>query len=98
MGTGGGPVVKNGLHNGKPYCLGSGVAPQTPIPVYPIGQQRCFRIPRMVVFELHNGKTYCSGSGGAPQSGYEATRQTTRQRTRLLGNCVGPLSISTRIL
>ena len=30
------------LHNAKKYSLASGVALQTPIPLYPIGQQRCF--------------------------------------------------------
>ena len=36
--------------------LGSGVALQTPLLPYPIGQQRCFWIPKMGVFELHNAK------------------------------------------
>ena len=44
------------LHNGKKYCLGSGVAPQTLIPLYPIGRQRCFWILRMGVFETGNAK------------------------------------------
>ena len=32
------------LHNAKMYCLRFGVAPQTPIPLYLIGQERCFWI------------------------------------------------------
>ena len=56
------------LHNAKKYCLGSGVASQTPIPLYPIGQQRCFWIPGMLVFELHNAKKYSLGSGVASQT------------------------------
>ena len=56
------------LHNAKIYCLGSGVAPQTPIPLYTIGKQRCFWLPRMGVFELHNAKKCCLGSGLAPQT------------------------------
>ena len=56
------------LHNAKNYCLGSGVALQTPIPLYPIGQQRYFWMPGMVVIELHNARKYCLGSGVAPQT------------------------------
>ena len=57
-----------GLHRGKKYCLGSGVALQAPIPLYHIDQQKCFWIPRMGVFEMHNAKKYCLGSGVAPQT------------------------------
>ena len=57
------------LHSVKTYCLGSGVAPQTLIPLYHIGQQRCFWIPRMVVFVLHNAKKILFGLwGGAPNT------------------------------
>ena len=44
------------LHNAKKICLGSGVAPQTPIPLYRTGQQRCFWISGTGLFELHNAK------------------------------------------
>ena len=54
------------LHNAKKYCLGTRVAPQTPIPLYPIGQQKCFWIPMMMVFELHNAKNIVGFWGGAP--------------------------------
>ena len=54
------------LHNAKKYCLASGVAPQTPIPLYPTGQQRCSWIPMMVVFEMHDAEQYWLGSGVAP--------------------------------
>ena len=37
------------------------------MPLYPIGQQRCFGVPRMGVFEMDNAKKYCLGSGVAPQ-------------------------------
>ena len=50
----------------KQWCLGSGVAPQTPIPLYPKVQQRCFWIPRMVLFVIHNAIKPCLGSGVAP--------------------------------
>ena len=56
------------LHNANKYCLGSGVPLQAPIPMYHIDQQKCFWIPRMVVFELHDGNKYCLGSGVAPQT------------------------------
>ena len=55
------------LPNAKKYSLCSGVAPQTPIPQYPTGQQKCFWIPMMLVFEMHNARKYhlCSFCGGA---------------------------------
>ena len=56
------------LHNAKKYCLGSGVAPQTSILLYPRGQRRGFWTPGMGVFELNNAKEYCFGSGVAPQT------------------------------
>ena len=56
------------LHNDKKHCLGSGVAPQTPIPLYPTGQLKYFWVPSMVVFELHKAKKHCLGSGVAPQT------------------------------
>ena len=56
------------LNNAKKYSLGSGVTPQTPIPLYHIGHQRCFRIPTMGVFELHNAKKHGLGSGVGPQT------------------------------
>ena len=37
----------------KKYRLGSGVAPPTRIPLHTMGQQKCFWIPKMVVFEPH---------------------------------------------
>ena len=56
------------LHNTKKHCLGAGVAPQAPIPLYPIGQHRCFWISMMLVFELHNAQKHCLGSVVAPQT------------------------------
>ena len=44
------------MHNAKKYYLGPGVAPQTPIYLFPKGQQRFIWIPRMGVFELHSAK------------------------------------------
>ena len=61
------------MHSAKKYCLGFGVAPQAPIPLYPMGQQRCFWIPRTVVFEMHNVKKYWLGSGVAPQAPIQTT-------------------------
>ena len=58
--------VGNQEVGGMPW--GSGVAPQPPIPLYPIGQQRRFWTPGMGVFDLHNAKKYCLGSGAAPQT------------------------------
>ena len=43
------------LYNAKKHWLGSELTPYLPIPLYPIGHQRCFWIP-VVVFELHNVK------------------------------------------
>ena len=54
------------MHNAKIHCLGSGVAPKTPIPRYPIGQQSWFWLPRMGVIELHIAKKYCWD--GAPNT------------------------------
>ena len=56
------------LHNAKKYSLGSGVEPQTPIPLYPIGQEKVVLNTRMVVFELHDAKKYSLGSWVAPQT------------------------------
>ena len=53
------------LHSVEIYCLGSGVAPQTPTPPYSIGQQRCFRVPGLGVSELHNAKNIVWVLGGA---------------------------------
>ena len=53
------------LHNAKNYCLGSRVAPQTLVPLYSIGQQRC--LPGMVVFKMHRAKKQL-GSGVTPQT------------------------------
>ena len=54
------------LDNAKKYCLGSGVAPLTPIPLSPIGQQKSFWIPMMVVFQVDNAKTIPSIGCFAP--------------------------------
>ena len=59
---------KTSLGSGLKCCLNSGVAPQTPIPLYPGGEQKCFWIPKMVLFELHNAKTYCLSCGVAAQT------------------------------
>ena len=57
------------LNTAQKYCLGSGVAPQTPIVVYTIGQENGFWIPMMVVFELHIARNYLLGFwGGAPNT------------------------------
>ena len=45
-----------------------GMAPQAPIPLYPMGEEKCFWIPRMVLFEMHHSKKYRLGSGVAPQA------------------------------
>ena len=57
-----------GTQEGVGVPWGSGVAPQTPEPLYPIGQQRCFWMPAMGVFGLHNVKKYRLGSWVAPQT------------------------------
>ena len=49
--------------------MGSGVAPQTHIPLHTTGQERCFWIPKMVVFETNHAKKICYGFwGGAPNT------------------------------
>ena len=55
------------MHDAKTYCVDSGVALQTPIPLHIMGQKRCFLVPRMAVFETHVAKKYLLGFwGGAP--------------------------------
>ena len=39
-------------------CLGSGVAPQIPIPQNTMDQKRCFGMPQIGVFEMDNAKNY----------------------------------------
>ena len=56
------------LHNARKWWLGSGVAPQTPMPLYTTVSQKCFWIPRIVVFEVHNAIKWCLGSGVEPQT------------------------------
>ena len=50
-------------HHAKTYSLGSGVAPQTRIPLHTMGPKRYSWIPKIVVFETHTAKTYSLGSG-----------------------------------
>ena len=66
------------MHNAKKCCLCSGVAPQTPIPLYTTGQQRCFWIPRMGVFELHNAKKIVWVQGWRPKHPYLCTLQASK--------------------
>ena len=56
------------MHNEKIYCLDFGMAPQTPIPMYPTNQQKCFCTPGMGVVQLHNAKKYCLSSRVASQT------------------------------
>ena len=51
-------MVVSQMENAKKYCLGSGVAPQTPIPLYTMGQKRFFWIPGMGVFGMRNTNNY----------------------------------------
>ena len=61
-------MVVFALHNAKKHCLGSRVAPKTPIPLYPVGQQRFFCILGMGLFALDNAKKHCLDYGLAPQT------------------------------
>ena len=54
---------------------GYGVGPQTPIPLYPVGQERCFWTPRMGVFELHNANKCHGVLGWPPKHPYLCTLQ-----------------------
>ena len=56
------------MDKAKKYCLGSGVAPQTPIPLHTIHQQKWFWMPGMGVFGVDDAKKYCLSSGVAPQA------------------------------
>ena len=57
------------MDDAKKYCLGSGLAPKTPIPLHTIGQKRCFWIPGMAVFEMDSAKKILLGFwGGAPST------------------------------
>ena len=56
-------------HHAKKYGMGSGVAPQTPIPLHIMGQKRCFWIPELEVFETQHAKKTRHGFwGGAPNT------------------------------
>ena len=66
-----GGVCQVQASEGVEACTHSGfwvLVPQASIPLYLIGQQRCFRIPGMGVLGLHNAKKYCLGSGVATQT------------------------------
>ena len=55
--------------NARKYSLGSGVVPQTPVPLHTMGQQKCFWIPGMGVFATDNAKKIVFGfRGGAPNT------------------------------
>ena len=56
------------LHSARKYCLGSGLAPQTLIPLYPIRQQAGFWIPMIRMFEVQIAKKYYLRSGVTPQT------------------------------
>ena len=55
------------MYNAKKYCLGSRGAPQTPIPLYSVGEQRFFLDAWVVVSEMHNAKKKM-GCGVAPHT------------------------------
>ena len=55
------------VHNARKHCMGSGLAPLTPMPLHTMGQKRWFWIPRTGVFEMHNARKCRVGSGVAPQ-------------------------------
>ena len=55
-------------HHVKKYGVGSGVAPQTPLPLHTMGQKSCFWMPKIVVFETHYAKNMVSVLWGAPQT------------------------------
>ena len=44
------------MDNAQKCCLGSGVAPQTPISLYIMGPKMCLWIPGMEVFGMRDGK------------------------------------------
>ena len=54
-------------HNAKKIVWGPKLVP-TCACCNNISQQRCFRIPLMMVFELHSAKKYCLGSAAALQT------------------------------
>ena len=66
------------LHNAKKDSSSSGVALQTLIPLYPLGQQRCFWIPRMGVFELRSAKNNVLVLGWRPKHQYHCTPQASK--------------------
>ena len=55
-------------HHSKKYGLGSGVAPQTRIPLHTMGSKRYFWMPKKVVFETHHAKKHGVGFGVAPRT------------------------------
>ena len=52
----------------KKYCVGSGLALETPIPAHTKGQKSCLWIPRMGVFETHRAKNVVRFWAGAANS------------------------------
>ena len=67
------------LNKAKEYSLAFEVSPQTPRPRSPIGQQRCFCMPMVGVFELHNAKKVLFGFwGGAPNTHTTVTHRIAK--------------------
>ena len=66
------------MHTAKECGLGPGVAPQTPRPLHPTVQQRCFWIPRAMVFEMHDAKEAVWVLGWRPKHRYHCTLQASK--------------------
>ena len=73
------------MHNAIKWCLGSGAAPRTPIPLYPTVQQKCFWIPWMVMFEMHNAINVAWVLGWRPKHSYHCTLQASKSVLGYLG-------------
>ena len=55
------------------YQVGSGVAPQPPIPLHTMGQKRCFWIPGVGVFAIHNARNTVGILGWRTNHPYHCT-------------------------
>ena len=77
------------MHNAIKWCLVSGVAPETRIPLYPTVQQKSFWMPRMVVFEMHNAKKKGVWLlGWRPKHPYQCSLQSNKGVVGYLGRGV----------
>ena len=74
-------------HNAKNYCVGSGVALQTPIPLYTTDQKRCFGCLGSVYLKPTMPKNTCAHQG--PEKVFWIPRMGVFDMHDAKKNCVG---------